>query len=70
MGCGYLQYTKVSGGQRLRDSFHLTPYAAADLFVPCGGRPNSITTDNVKRLFTADGLKPKFRLIVPQLEKI
>ena len=49
---------------RLRDSFHLSQYAAADLFVPCGGRPNSITTDNVKKLFTADGGKPKFRMIV------
>eukprot|EP00933_Yihiella_yeosuensis_P039062 TRINITY_DN3299_c0_g1_i1.p1 TRINITY_DN3299_c0_g1~~TRINITY_DN3299_c0_g1_i1.p1 ORF type:complete len:1181 (-),score=232.29 TRINITY_DN3299_c0_g1_i1:436-3978(-) len=51
-------------GAELRDSFHLTDYATADLFVPCGGRPNSVTTDNVKRLFFADGTKPKFRMIV------
>ncbi|OLQ13322.1 NAD-specific glutamate dehydrogenase [Symbiodinium microadriaticum] len=38
-------------------------YASADLFVPCGGRPE-VTTDNVKKLFTADGSRPKFRLIV------
>eukprot|EP00930_Biecheleria_cincta_P019369 TRINITY_DN147_c0_g1_i4.p1 TRINITY_DN147_c0_g1~~TRINITY_DN147_c0_g1_i4.p1 ORF type:complete len:1150 (-),score=209.95 TRINITY_DN147_c0_g1_i4:133-3582(-) len=50
-------------GAELRDGFHLTSYATADLFVPCGGRPNSITTDNVKNLF-ADGGKPKFRMIV------
>eukprot|EP00931_Biecheleriopsis_adriatica_P003747 TRINITY_DN105516_c0_g1_i1.p1 TRINITY_DN105516_c0_g1~~TRINITY_DN105516_c0_g1_i1.p1 ORF type:complete len:1172 (-),score=218.17 TRINITY_DN105516_c0_g1_i1:95-3181(-) len=51
-------------GAELRDAFHLTDYATADLFVPCGGRPNSVTTDNVKRLFSADGVKPKFRMIV------
>ncbi|CAE7405411.1 glud2, partial [Symbiodinium necroappetens] len=56
--------SKYLTGAELRDSFHLTTYATADLFVPCGGRPNSITSDNVKRMFTADGLKPKFRLIV------
>ena len=28
-------------GAELRDNFHLTDYAAADLFVPCGGRPNA-----------------------------
>eukprot|EP00928_Gymnodinium_smaydae_P093717 TRINITY_DN7801_c0_g2_i1.p1 TRINITY_DN7801_c0_g2~~TRINITY_DN7801_c0_g2_i1.p1 ORF type:complete len:1171 (-),score=228.98 TRINITY_DN7801_c0_g2_i1:404-3916(-) len=50
-------------GAELRDAFHLTSYASADLFVPCGGRPNAVTTDNVQRLFSSDG-KPKFRLIV------
>ncbi|CAK9021826.1 Glutamate dehydrogenase 2 (NAD-specific glutamate dehydrogenase) (NAD-GDH), partial [Durusdinium trenchii] len=56
--------SKYLTGAELRDSFHLSPYATADLFVPCGGRPNSITTDNVKKLFHADGVKPKFRMIV------
>lgn len=51
-------------GAELRDNFHLTDYASADLFVPCGGRPEAVTTDNVKKLFTADGSRPKFRLIV------
>mmetsp|Transcript_40612 Transcript_40612/g.94315 ORF Transcript_40612/g.94315 Transcript_40612/m.94315 type:complete len:1161 (-) Transcript_40612:134-3616(-) len=51
-------------GAELRDNFHLTDYATADLFVPCGGRPNAVTTDNVKKMFTADGLRPKFRMIV------
>eukprot|EP00930_Biecheleria_cincta_P019372 TRINITY_DN147_c0_g3_i1.p1 TRINITY_DN147_c0_g3~~TRINITY_DN147_c0_g3_i1.p1 ORF type:complete len:581 (-),score=105.96 TRINITY_DN147_c0_g3_i1:152-1660(-) len=50
-------------GAEIRDGFHLTGYATADLFVPCGGRPNSITTDNVQHLF-GDGGKPKFRMIV------
>eukprot|EP00446_Apocalathium_sp_SHHI-4_P011084 CAMPEP_0177211602 /NCGR_PEP_ID=MMETSP0367-20130122/32181_1 /TAXON_ID=447022 ORGANISM="Scrippsiella hangoei-like, Strain SHHI-4" /NCGR_SAMPLE_ID=MMETSP0367 /ASSEMBLY_ACC=CAM_ASM_000362 /LENGTH=1009 /DNA_ID=CAMNT_0018660801 /DNA_START=1 /DNA_END=3027 /DNA_ORIENTATION=- len=54
--------SKWSTGAQLRDNFHLTPYASADLFVPCGGRPNSVTTGNVKTLFNADG-RPKFRMI-------
>merc|ERR1712194_479739 len=29
-------------GAELRDTFHLSSYATADLFVPCGGRPNSV----------------------------
>lgn len=49
-------------GAELRDQFHLTDYATADLFVPCGGRPNSVTMENVRRLFKDD--KPKFRMIV------
>jgi len=49
-------------GAELRDKFHLTPYATADLFVPCGGRPNSVTDENVKSFFVGD--KPKFRMIV------
>jgi len=51
-------------GAQLRDTFHLSKYATADLFVPCGGRPNSVTTENVKNLFFADTGKPKFRMIV------
>jgi len=50
-------------GAELRDKFHLTPYATADLFVPCGGRPNSVSSENVKQLFTPEG-KPKFRMVV------
>jgi len=50
-------------GAELRDKFHLTPYATADLFVPCGGRPNSVCSENVKQLFTSEG-KPKFRMVV------
>eukprot|EP00929_Paragymnodinium_shiwhaense_P009186 TRINITY_DN11324_c0_g1_i2.p1 TRINITY_DN11324_c0_g1~~TRINITY_DN11324_c0_g1_i2.p1 ORF type:complete len:905 (+),score=217.21 TRINITY_DN11324_c0_g1_i2:153-2867(+) len=52
-----------STGVVLRDNFHLTAYAAADLFVPCGGRPNSVTSDNVKKFFKPCGT-PKFRMIV------
>jgi len=34
-------------GSQLLAKFHLTKYADADVFVPCGGRPNSVTIDNV-----------------------
>jgi len=49
-------------GADLRDKFHLTDYAAADLFVPCGGRPQAVNSKNVQKMFK-DG-KPKFRMIV------
>eukprot|EP00927_Polykrikos_kofoidii_P043178 TRINITY_DN37229_c0_g1_i1.p1 TRINITY_DN37229_c0_g1~~TRINITY_DN37229_c0_g1_i1.p1 ORF type:complete len:1141 (-),score=172.66 TRINITY_DN37229_c0_g1_i1:118-3540(-) len=55
--------SKWRSGLELRDTFHLTSFAAADLFVPCGGRPNAVTMDNVKCLFHADG-RPKFRMVV------
>jgi glutamate dehydrogenase len=51
-------------GAELRDCFHLTDFATADLFVPCGGRPNAVTADNVKKLLAADGVTPKFKYIV------
>jgi len=50
-------------GAELRDNFHLTDYAKADLFVPCGGRPNSVNSGNMKRLFGKGG-SPKFRMVV------
>lgn len=56
--------SKWHTGAELRDNFHLTSFAAADLFVPCGGRPNAVNTDNVKCLFLADGITPKFRMVV------
>merc|ERR550532_3781058 len=56
--------TEYRNGAELRDTFHLSKYATADLFVPCGGRPNSVTTENVKCLFHPDTGKPKFKWIV------
>lgn len=50
--------TLVADGSLLRDEFHLLPYSDADVFVPCGGRPCSITLENVGRLLhipDADG---------------
>jgi glutamate dehydrogenase len=55
--------SKWHTGAELRDNFIFTEYATADLFVPCGGRPNTVTRDNVKKIFHPDG-RPKFRMIV------
>ncbi len=52
----------VESGVSFRNDFHLHPLATADLFVPCGGRPESININNVQQLL-ADG-KPRFRVIV------
>jgi len=49
-------------GAELRDKFHLSKYATADLFVPCGGRPNSVIADTVKTFFVEG--QPKFKMIV------
>lgn len=53
----------VSSGNVLRDTFHLHPLSSADLFVPCGGRPESVTASNVHRMFDEAG-KPRFKWIV------
>merc|ERR1719223_1139720 len=55
--------SKWRNGAELRDGFHLSSFATADLFVPCGGRPNSVNMDNVKNLFNTEG-RPKFRFVV------
>jgi len=55
--------TLVKHGIKLRDTFHLSKYATADLFVPCGGRPNAVHAGNVSQMLNDDG-KPKFKYIV------
>jgi len=55
--------TKVPGGVAFRNQFHLTPYSTADLFVPCGGRPEAVNSSNVEMLFHKDG-SPRFKYIV------
>ncbi|KPA75099.1 putative mitochondrial glutamate dehydrogenase (GDH) [Leptomonas pyrrhocoris] len=50
--------TFVEDGARLRDEFHFLKYSDADIFVPCGGRPRSVTLENVGRFLKvpdADG---------------
>nr|AGT02762.1 glutamate dehydrogenase [Angomonas desouzai] len=50
--------TVVEDGARFRDEFHFLPYSNGDVFVPCGGRPRSVTLDNVGRFLRipdADG---------------
>jgi len=53
----------VENGLLFRNEFHLHPLVTADLFVPCGGRPQSVNMGNVKRMFKEDGT-PKFKIIV------
>ncbi|KAI9339375.1 Glutamate/Leucine/Phenylalanine/Valine dehydrogenase-domain-containing protein [Obelidium mucronatum] len=55
--------TVVHSGFKFRNEFHLNPLATADLFVPCGGRPESIDIGNVNTVFKADGT-PRFKYIV------
>ncbi|MBK04146.1 MAG: hypothetical protein CL920_34170 [Deltaproteobacteria bacterium] len=55
--------TLVESGLTFRNEFHLNPLAAADLFVPCGGRPEAIHINNVDKLFDQDG-NPRFKYIV------
>jgi glutamate dehydrogenase len=54
--------TTVESGLALRDTFHLSNYACADLLVPCGGRPGAVNASNVHELFVAG--KCKFKYIV------
>ncbi|KAK9475374.1 Glutamate/Leucine/Phenylalanine/Valine dehydrogenase-domain-containing protein [Dipodascopsis tothii] len=44
----------VSNGTTFRNLFHLKN-VGADLFVPCGGRPEAININNVSQLITRDG---------------
>lgn len=57
--CGEL----VESGLTLRNDFHLHPLFEGDLFVPCGGRPESINLNNVKHYIKEDGT-PRFKIIV------
>lgn len=64
--------TKFRNGTALRDDFHFLPYSDADVFVPCGGRPRSVTLENVGRFLKvqdADGesmLEGKFSNLRPE----
>ena len=54
---------KVESGLDFRNSFHLHPKFAADLFVPCGGRPASVNINNWQSYVDEKG-RPRFRVIV------
>jgi glutamate dehydrogenase len=54
----------VENGLVFRNTFHLHPLAKADLFVPCGGRPESVNLSNVHNLFEEGTQKPKFKAII------
>ena len=51
----------IPDGMAFRNTAHLR--FQADLFVPCGGRPEAINISNVNKLFDAEG-KPHFKYIV------
>jgi glutamate dehydrogenase len=55
--------TDVASGVVFRNQFHLNPLSSADMFVPCGGRPESVDLTNVHYLFKEDGT-PRFKYIV------
>ena len=53
----------IQSGLQFRNGFHLDKRAAADLFVPCGGRPESVNASNVSKLFSGKGV-PHFKIVV------
>ncbi|KAJ3271311.1 NAD-dependent glutamate dehydrogenase [Terramyces sp. JEL0728] len=55
--------TIVENGLKFRNEFHLHPLSSADMFVPCGGRPEAVDLNNWKELLNADGT-PRFKYIV------
>jgi glutamate dehydrogenase len=55
--------TTIVSGSGFRNTFHLDARMKADLFVPCGGRPRSITLTNWRSLLDDNGV-PRFRWIV------
>jgi glutamate dehydrogenase len=55
--------TMVASGLGFRNTFHLDRRMKADLFVPCGGRPRSVTITNWRSLLDEHG-QPLFRWIV------
>jgi len=53
----------VTNGLEFRNTFHLHPKFAADLFIPCGGRPSSVNINNWTEWLDHRG-RPRFRFIV------
>ena len=51
----------VHDGTDFRNNFHFR--VKADLFVPCGGRPEAVNISNVAKLVDGDG-KPNFKYVV------
>jgi glutamate dehydrogenase len=53
---------KVESGLNFRNTFHLHPKFAADLFIPCGGRPSSININNWQSYLDDKG-NPRIKVI-------
>ncbi|KYQ88330.1 NAD+ dependent glutamate dehydrogenase [Tieghemostelium lacteum] len=54
----------IESGLIFRNNFHLNPLSSADIFVPCGGRPESVQLVNVDKMFNATNGEPRFKIIV------
>ncbi|TPX36919.1 glutamate dehydrogenase [Synchytrium microbalum] len=48
---------------KFRNEFHLDELSSAEVFVPCGGRPEAVDLSNVHQLLKKDG-SPRFKYIV------
>jgi len=46
----------VVDGEQFMTEFHFSKHVRADTFVPCGGRPNSVTLNNVHKLIDVKGI--------------
>ncbi|CAO3693236.1 unnamed protein product [Rhizopus microsporus] len=55
--------TVVESGLQFRNTFHTNPLAQATVFVPCGGRPESVGLDNMHMLIDS-GNGPLFKYVV------
>ncbi|KAI9137136.1 Glutamate/Leucine/Phenylalanine/Valine dehydrogenase-domain-containing protein [Paraphysoderma sedebokerense] len=53
----------VANGLQFRNVFHVEPKYSSTLFVPCGGRPESVDVNNMHLLINDDGT-PKFKYVV------
>jgi len=53
----------VEDGLSFRNQFHFNPIINAQLFVPCGGRPEAVDITNVHKLIDDEG-NPRFKYIV------
>jgi len=56
--------TVINSGFQFRNTFHTNPLARATIFVPCGGRPESVGLDNVHMLLPTEDHPPLFKYIV------
>jgi len=54
----------VPSGYQFRNDFHYHHLSTTDMFVPCGGRPGSITLSNINKALKEDGYSPKWKIIV------
>lgn len=62
-GAGGLKERWISADDLQRELQALTFTVAADLFLPCGGRPESLNADNVAQFLSPDGA-PTARVVV------